>query len=161
MSSTSVRIARAAPLSRSATIWRISAGIRSQARLFARIAEAIPHVIAERAVFLHFVVLVEIDDEQRVFLSIDQLGLQRGVEFGTERAAGDAPIAANIDVYIAACGTRSLMPLRSSGRSIGRVLLVIWRKPLSHIASSASTAPVLAISSRIKAPSFPSIAAQT
>ncbi len=45
---------------------------------------------------------------------------------------GFAPHSLNIFTRQAPPGTRSLMPLRSSGLSIGRVLLVICRKPFSH-----------------------------
>src|SRR5579885_1589193 len=41
--------------------------------------EAVPDVIGERAVFLHLVELRHLQDRQRIFLRVDDLGLQRGI----------------------------------------------------------------------------------
>ena len=44
-------------------------------------------------------------------------------------------------------GTRNLTPRKSAGVTIGFVLVVVWRKPLSQILSIASS-PRLPISAR-------------
>src|SRR5215207_3391495 len=43
--------------------------------------ETVPHVICQRAVFLHLVELCGRDDRERVFLLADDSGLQRGIDF--------------------------------------------------------------------------------
>ena len=42
--------------------------------------EAVPHVVGQRAVLLHLVELCGRDDRQRIFLALDDLGLQRGID---------------------------------------------------------------------------------
>ena len=42
--------------------------------------EAVPHVVGQRAVFLHLVQLGGRDDRQRVLLALDDLGLQRRID---------------------------------------------------------------------------------
>jgi len=44
---------------------------------------------------------------------------------------GLAPYSRNIFTRHSPFGVRSLMPFRSSGLLIGRVLLVMWRNPFS------------------------------
>src|SRR5262245_13086311 len=65
-----------------------------------------------------------------------------------------------MDVKSGLTGTRNLSPLRSLGSLIGLLLVVIWRKPLSHILSKA-TKPRVLICWRTYAPRSPSTAAQT
>ena len=48
---------------------------------------------------------------------------------------GAASSARKIDMMIGLGGTRSFIPRRSSGVATGRVLVVVTRKPLSHIRS--------------------------
>ena len=43
--------------------------------------EAVPHVVGHRAVFLHLVQLCRRDQRQRIFLALDDLGLQRRIDF--------------------------------------------------------------------------------
>ncbi|MNN57202.1 hypothetical protein D3C81_1721760 [compost metagenome] len=61
---------------------------------------------------------------------------------------GAASKARKIDMMMGLGGTRSFMPLRSSGVAIGRVLVVVTRKPLSQILSNANRVSVFAISAR-------------
>ena len=49
---------------------------------------------------------------------------------------GFAPYAWNILTRHLPPGTRSLIPARSAGFTIGRLLLVIWRNPFSQTAST-------------------------
>jgi len=50
---------------------------------------------------------------------------------------GDEPKALNMDVHIGETGTRILKPSRSAGVLMGLVEVVVWRKPLSQMRSSA------------------------
>ena len=50
--------------------------------------EAVPDVVGERAVLLHLVELRDLDDGQRVLLRVDDLGLQRRVDFAELQAGG-------------------------------------------------------------------------
>ena len=73
---------------------------------------------------------------------------------------GAAPNAENIATHSGTTGTRILKFARSSGALIGRVLLVIWRKPLSQTASKG-VRPTFSILPRMNLPTSPSIAAHT
>src|SRR4051794_12259618 len=48
--------------------------------------EAVPDVVADGAVFLHLVELGDLDDRQRVFLRVDDAGLQRRIDFAELQA---------------------------------------------------------------------------
>lgn len=63
-------------------------------------------------------------------------------------------------MLIGLTGTRILRPAIDAALSIGSPLVVIWRKPLSHIVSSVCRREP-AIDLRMKAPTGPSIAAHT
>ncbi|MNL11157.1 hypothetical protein D3C87_1319800 [compost metagenome] len=73
---------------------------------------------------------------------------------------GEAPRALNMEVHSGLTSTRSLKPARSCGVKIGRVELVIWRKPLFQT-FSIGIRPTLAVLARTYSPSLPSRAAQT
>jgi len=66
----------------------------------------------------------------------------------------------NIEMPIGLTGTRIFMPPRSVAAVTGRVLVVIWRKPLSHMRSIVCR-PTLAKAARMLLPSAPSTAVQT
>ena len=84
----------------------------------------------------------------------------RAVSIGIATAIQESKLR-NIDMMIGLGGTRSFIPDRSAGVAIGRLLVVVTRKPLSQIFSKANNTSLLAISPRICAPSSPSIAAHT
>ena len=63
-------------------------------------------------------------------------------------------------MLIGLTGTRIFRPFIESALWIGAPLVVIWRKPLSHMVSSACSRES-AIALRTNAPTGPSIAAQT
>src|SRR5690348_7211980 len=73
---------------------------------------------------------------------------------------GEAPSDLNSEVQSALIGTLIFNPCRSEGCTIGFVLVVIWRKPLSQILS-ITTRPTLLIWARKWAPSLPSSAVQS
>jgi hypothetical protein len=82
-------------------------------------------VAGERDVFLHLVEFAEVDERKRIFLALDDLGLQRGIDLAEIDA--DRRSLLNIEVQSGLTGTRILNPFRSAGVLIGCVLLVIWR----------------------------------
>src|SRR3546814_18005504 len=76
------------------------------------------------------------------------------------RLVGAADRDLNSEIPIGLTGTRIFMPSRSAAVATGRELLVIWRKPLSHILSRVYR-PTLAKAARMLLPSLPSTAFQT
>ena len=69
---------------------------------------------------LHLVELGRVDDGERVFLPVRDLGLERRVDLGeVERQVGDAPSALNIETPELLGGMRILKPFRSAGFVIG------------------------------------------
>ena len=62
---------------------------------------------------------------------------------------------------LGAIGTRSFRPSRSATVLTGRLLVVIWRKPRSHIFSIGTRLVLAVIWARMKAPRSPSIAGHT
>ena len=141
----SSRCFRPASLIASATIVLQVGGQAAPSAAVGDEPEAVPDVVGERAVLLHLVELGDLDDRQRILLRVDDLGLQRGVDLaelqarrrGAERLEHrDAERAhRHADLEARPCPWRV---------SIGLLLVVIWRKPLSHIFSNACR-PTLAM----------------
>ena len=53
------------------------------------------------------------------------------------RLAGAAPRPLNMEMGSELTGTRIFRPFMSAAEATGALLLVVWRKPLSHIFSNA------------------------
>ena len=88
-----------------------------------------PAVVGERAVLDLFVELEVAHGRQRHFDAVDEVRLQRGVDFASVMTVGDASNALNVPTSIGPGGTRIFRPLKSAGVAIGRRRFCISKNP--------------------------------
>ena len=105
---------------------------RPQAMREAKKGVALPLVRGERDELVHLVQLGGVDVGERVLLPVHHALLQRDVELvEVDLLRRRAERLEDVDGGGSA-GVRIFRPRRSSGWLIGRLLLVMWRMPLSH-----------------------------